>query len=84
MRHSFGAWLHEEYGVKHAQERLGHSDPATALRHDVCLTAAARAKALAGLDEVTRVALARAETEASDDAAPSNAVELASRRQQAR
>ncbi len=43
-----GTWVHEQYGVKQAQERLGHSDPATTLRHYVRLTPAARAKAVAG------------------------------------
>jgi len=43
--------------VKQAQEWLGHPDPATTLRHYVRLTTAARAKAVAGLDEVTRAAL---------------------------
>jgi len=47
-------WVYETYGVKQAQEWLGHSDPATTLRHYVRLTTAARAKAVAGLDEVTR------------------------------
>jgi hypothetical protein len=50
----------------------------------VRLTTAARAKARAGLDEVTRAALERTEAKASEDAAPSNVVELATRRQQAR
>jgi hypothetical protein len=53
---SFGTWVYETYGVKQAQEWLGHGDPATALRHHVRLTTAARAKAVAGLDEVTRAA----------------------------
>jgi len=46
-----------------AQERLGHSDPATTLKHCVRLTTAVRAKAVAALDEVTRAALERAEEE---------------------
>ena len=33
LRDSFGTWVYEEYGVKQAQEWLGHSDPATTLRH---------------------------------------------------
>ena len=57
LRDSFGTWVYETYGVKQAQEWLGHSDPATTLRHYVRLTTAARAKAVAGLDEVTRAAL---------------------------
>ncbi len=61
-RDSFGTWVYETYGVKQAQEWLGHSDPATTLRHYVRLTTAARAKAVAGLDEVTRAALEQAET----------------------
>ena len=63
LRDSFGTWVYETYGVKQAQEWLGHSDPATTLRHYVRLTTAARAKAVAGLDEVTRAALERAEDE---------------------
>ena len=50
-------WVYEEYGVKQAHEWLGHSDPATTLHHYVRLTTAAQAKAMAGLDEVTRAAL---------------------------
>jgi hypothetical protein len=63
--------------VKQAQEWLSHSDPATTLRHHVRLTTAARAKAVAGLDEVTRAAL-----EAAEDAQPvrDNVVALSSRR----
>ena len=46
------------------------------------LTTAARAKAVAGLDEVTRAALERAEERAAKDATPvlDNVVSLASRR----
>ena len=33
LRDSFGTWVYETYGVKQAQEWLGHSDPATTLRH---------------------------------------------------
>ena len=50
LRDSFGTWVYETYGVKQAQEWLGHSDPATTLRHYVRLTTAARAKAVAGLE----------------------------------
>jgi hypothetical protein len=48
----------------------------------VRLTTAARAKAVAGLDEVTRAALERAEEKAFEDAQPleDNVVSLASRR----
>jgi integrase len=79
---SFGTWVYETYGVKQAQEWLGHGDPATALRHHVRLTTAARAKAVAGLDEVTRAALEGAERQAAQDAEPAldNVVSLASRR----
>jgi hypothetical protein len=46
------------------------------------LTTAARAKAVAGLDEVTRAALEGAERQAAQDAEPAldNVVSLASRR----
>ncbi len=82
LRDSFGTWVYETYGVKQAQEWLGHSDPATTLRHCVRLTTAARARAVAGLDEVTRAALARAEEKVAEDAGPSfdNVVALATRR----
>ncbi len=80
-RDSFGTWVCETYGVKQAQERLGHSDPATTLRHYVRLTTAARAKAVAGLDEVTRAALEAAQAQCmEDETPPNNVVELASRR----
>jgi hypothetical protein len=48
----------------------------------VRLTTAARAKAVAGLDEVTRAALEAAEERAVEDAGPAfdSVVELASRR----
>jgi hypothetical protein len=48
----------------------------------VRLTTAARAKAVAGLDEVTRAALERAEERALEDARPPNddVVSIASRR----
>ncbi len=82
LRDSFGTWVYEEYGIKQAQEWLGHSDPATTLRHYVRLTTTVRAKAVAGLDEVTRAALEQAETKAVEDAlpAPDNVVVLAGRR----
>jgi len=82
LRDSFGTWVYEEYGVEQAQEWLGHSDPATTLRHYVRLTTAARAKAVAGLDEVTRAALEAAVDRAAEDAQPvrDNVVSLASRR----
>ena len=82
LRDSFGTWVYETYGVKQAQEWLGHSDPATTLRHYVRPTTAARAKAVAGLDEVTRAALEGAERRAVEDAQPAldNVVSLASRR----
>lgn len=57
-------------GVKQAQEWRGHGDPATTLRHYARLTMAARAKAVAGLDEVTRAALERAEERVLEDARP--------------
>jgi hypothetical protein len=82
-RDSFGTWVYETYDVKQAQEWLGHGDPATTLRHYVRLTTAARAKAVAGLDEVTRAALEAAQAQAGkeDSPTPNNVVELASRRQ---
>ena len=68
--------------MKQAQEWLGHSDPATTLRRYVRLTTAAGAKAVAGLDEVTRAALEAAEDKAAEDArpAPDNVIALAARR----
>ncbi len=54
------------------REWPGHSDPATMLRHYVRLTMAARAKAVAGLDEVTRAALERAEEKVLEDAGRSS------------
>ena len=83
LRDSFGTWVYEECGVKQAQEWLGHSDPAATLRHYVRLTMAARAKAVAGLDEVTRAALEAAEEKVFENAQPAldNVVSLASRRQ---
>jgi hypothetical protein len=76
--------VYEEHGVKQGQEWLGHSDPATTQRHYVRLTTAAREKAVAGLDEVTRAALEAAEERAARDAepAPGNVVSLAGRRRQ--
>jgi integrase len=56
LRDSFGTWVYETYGVKQAQEWLGHGDPATTLRHYVRLTTAARAKAVAGPDNVVSMA----------------------------
>jgi len=68
--------------VKQSQEWLGHSDPATTLRHYVRLTTASRAKAVPGLDEVTRAALEAAERKAAEDAQPArdNVVVLSGRR----
>jgi integrase len=82
LRDSFGTWVYETCGVKQAQEWLGHGDPATTLRHYVRLTTAARAKAVAGLDEATRAALEAAEIRAAEDAPPvvDSVVELAARR----
>ena len=82
LRDSFGTWVYETYGVKQAQEWLGHSDPATTLRHYVRLTTAARTKAVAGHDEVTRAALESAEEKILENARPArdNVVALASRR----
>ena len=82
LRDSFGTWVYEQYGVKQAQEWLGQSYPATTLRHYVRLTTAARAKAVAGLDEVTRAALEAAEEKVTEDAQPrrDNVVALASPR----
>ena len=82
LRDSFGTWVYEAYGVKQAQEWLGHGDPATTLRRYPRLTTAARAKAVAGLDEVTLAALERAEERILENARPlrDNVVTLASRR----
>ena len=82
LRDSFGTGVYETYGVKQALEWLGHSDPATTLRHYVRLTTAARAKAVAGLDEVTRAAVERAEARVNEESLPveDNVVALASRR----
>jgi integrase len=82
LRDSFGTWVYETYGVRRAQEWLGHSDPATTLRHYVRLTTAARAKAVAGLDEVTRAALQAAQAQPGKDRTPAldNVVELGARR----
>ena len=79
LRDSFGTWVYETYGVKQAQEWLGHSDPATTLRPPLHVTTAAQAKAVAGLDEVTRAALEAAEEEAAEAAQPlrDNVVSLA-------
>jgi hypothetical protein len=63
------------------QEWLGHSDLATTLGHYVRLTTAARAKAVAGLEEVTRAALEAAQAQPIEQKTPpNNVVELASRR----
>lgn len=82
LRDSFGTWVYETYGVKQAQEWLGHGDPATTLRHYVRLTTAARAKAVAGLDEATRAALEAAVAQVLEDEAPAldNVISLAGRR----
>ena len=82
LRDSFGTWVSEECGVKQAQEWLGHFDPAATLRHYVRLTTTARAKAVAGLEEVTRAAIEGAEEKILEDAKPllDNVVVLASRR----
>ena len=55
---------------------------ATTLRHHVRLTTAARARAVAGLDEATRAALEAAEEKVLEDAQPleDNVVALVSRR----
>ena len=82
LRDSFGTWVYETYGVKQAQEWLGHGDPATTLRHYVRLTTAARAKAVAGLDEATRTALEAAQALVlEDERPPDNVISLAGRRQ---
>ena len=62
-------WVYETYGVKQAQEWLGHSDPATTLLHHVHFTTAARAKAVAGLDEVTHAALDAAQAQRAQERA---------------
>jgi hypothetical protein len=80
LRDSFETWVYETYAVKQAQEWLEHGDPATTLRHYVRLTTAARAKAVAGLDEVTRGAIETAQAQQVEDEAPSSVFELASRR----
>lgn len=58
------------------------SDSATTLRQYVRVTTAARAKAVAALDEVTRAAREAAEEKAAEDAQPleDDVVSLASRR----
>ena len=82
LRDSLGTWVYETCGVRRAQEWLRHSDPATTLRHYVRLTTAARAKAVTGLDEVTRAGLERAEEKVLEVVLPleDNVVALASRR----
>ena len=62
--------MYVTHGVRQAQEWLGHSDPATTLRHYVHLTTSAGAKDVAELGEVTRAALERAEKKAAEDAQP--------------
>jgi hypothetical protein len=58
-----------------------HGDPATILRHYVRLTTGARAKVVAGLDEVSRAALEPAQAQPSEEKTlPNNVVELSSRR----
>lgn len=59
--------------------------PPTTLRHYVRLTTAARAKAVAGLDEVTRAALEAAQAHSGEDKslAFDNVIALAGRRRQA-
>jgi integrase len=83
LRDSFGTWVYETYGVKQTQEWLGHGDPATTLRHYVRLTTAARAKAVAGLDEATRAAFEAAQAKKATPVAD-NVVALAGRRRQTR
>jgi hypothetical protein len=62
-------WVYETYGLKQAQEWPSHSDPATTLRHHVHFTTAARAKAVAGLDEVTHAALDAAQAQRAQERA---------------
>lgn len=82
LRDPFGTLVYETHGVKHAQEWLGHGDSATTLRRHVRLTTTARAKAVAGLDELARVALEGAEQRILVDTQPLRdyVVTLASRR----
>jgi hypothetical protein len=77
---SFGTLVYEAYGVKQAQERLARSDPAIALRSCVRPTAA-RAKAVARLDEVTRAALEAAQARTIDGAASEGGQRGCARRQ---
>ena len=71
--------MYETYGVKQAQEWLGYFDPATTVRHYVRVTTVARAKAVAGLDEVARADIECAEESILEDAEPAldNGVALA-------
>ena len=71
-------WLAAQKEYRRAQGPAWNEAGRVVLR----LTTAARAKAVAGLDEVTRAALEQAETKAAGDAlpAPDNAVALAGRR----
>jgi len=84
LRDSFGTWVYEEYGVKQVQEWLGHSDPATTLRHYVRLTTAAGAKAFAGLDEVMRAALEPPQAQLSQAVSASGNVIAPATRRRAR
>ena len=83
LRDSLWTRVYETYGVKQAQEWLGRGNPATILRHCVRLTTAARATAVAGLDEATRAALEAAQAEQAAPVAD-NVVALAGRRRQTR
>jgi integrase len=82
LRHPFGTWVYEQYGVRQVQEWLGHSDPGD---HTQALCAPHhrhQGEGGDGLDEVTRAALERAEETAAEHPRPprDNVVELASRR----
>jgi hypothetical protein len=73
------SWWDQSSGK--APEWLGHGNPATTLRHYVRPTTAARAKTVAGLDEVTRAALEAAQAQSLEKGrAFGNVVELVSRR----
>ncbi len=81
LRDSFGTRVYETYGIKQVQEWLGHGDAATTLRHCVRLTTAARAKAVAGLDQVTRAAIEAALVQsAEEETVASNVIEFAAHR----
>ena len=62
---------------------MGHGDPATTLQRNVRLMTVARAKAVAGLDEVTRTAIEAAQRDHAAPA-PDSVVALAGRRHQTR